>query len=41
MSKEHARAELKQLKMKGGDIDGYNSKFKQLVQNGEYGFNDK
>ena len=41
MSKERARAELKQLKMKGGDIDGYNSKFKQLVQNGEYGLNDE
>ena len=41
MSKERARAELKQLKMKGGDIDGYNSRFKQLVQNGEYGLNDE
>ena len=26
---------------KGGDIDGYNSRFKQLVQNGEYGLNDE
>ena len=41
MSKERARVELKQLKMKGGDIDSYNSQFKQLVQNGEYGLNDE
>ena len=41
MSKECAQAELKQLKMKGGDIDAYNSRFKQLVQNGEYGLNDE
>ena len=41
MSKERARAELKQLRMKGGDIDAHNSRFKQLVQNGEYGLNDE
>ena len=41
MSKECARVELKQLKMKGGDINSYNSRFKQLVQNGEYGLNDE
>lgn len=40
LSKECARAELKQLRMKGGNIDGYN-KFKQLVQQGEYRIDDK
>ena len=41
MSKECARSEFKQLQMKGGDINTYNSQFKQLVQNREYGINNK
>ena len=27
--------------MKGGDINTYNSKFKHLLQNGEYSLNDE